>query len=473
MQVADMRNTHSQAPAPTSAGQAAAMQPAAVMSAADPSPTLLEPSRNLAAPFAPPEAIAGPPGGEGPNLAATPVPVADYRADQSERVRKDARLPTTGLSVSGPFAKPYRVRVPRVCASNGGPEKGSSQKSGTTVQEPNIDAEKSGTVSGSAVEGGSPTAAGSMPQKTRRWKRALMCPSSSSEHLNKRFQDAIGWHSSTLDPCVAADTAATTAADVSMGQASAPLAATSANAAPSAEPAFSVLAAELPAEADDAAAPADATHGASLKPALQGTALSSQLPAKVPQKRNFQYLSPLAASSGTPRPTLSTTAAAATASAAEVPAAVGDHRAVLTGTGPVQTGSPKRPRLDNPAAKRDQPASAAAYTQSLAPQAADRQILCDGQDVAIATDVDTAEDASMPCHPDALLLPGGDVVGSMAVEILPVVPVSQAGGALTPAAEDADLDANETTMRVITLHGEHVQARVLQEADSDQDIEID
>ncbi len=96
--------------------------------------------------------------------------------------------PKTNIS-NEPISEPrHRQAALPPTSSNPRPDLGSGQqKTGGT-------ATKSGSSGSTGV---------SSPRKSSLWKRALMCPSSSPELLNKRFQKAMGWsgkHAPPVEP---------------------------------------------------------------------------------------------------------------------------------------------------------------------------------------------------------------------------------------------------------------------------------
>ena len=464
-----------QAQAPSSAAEAVAMHPDPVLSLDPPRPTQLEPTPDLAGPVASRQATAGLAGSRGPHAIDTSTGTTHQHLSLSKKATKGAMASTKAVSGRKPPTSPCRVNVRRGVHSHGTPAAASPRMSGASAQ-------RSGNSLGHSGGGGSPDAAGSSSQKTRRWK-ALMVPVSTSEHLDQRLKDVMRWDTNhTYCPPSTADTAATP---------SAVSAATSAAAA--ANPTAVVLQAMLTGDTTHAVSDPPATavahaaqvpsspipHQATAPAAAEGDPTGSapqkfpteaQSTAEAHHKRKLEGAHPSAANITSPA-AVPRIGAAGTASAAGIAPAAAGASPVLSDT---DEGGGKRPRLS------DSPQHRTAITRTPTTDAAassNEPTLVHKQDAAVGSAIPLPVNAQLPARSD---------VDTIAADSLPDALVPQEHGASVPATAAAGMQPEaaqqqpdavetkaETTMRVITMHGEQIEARVLEEAASDEDIEID
>ncbi|KAK9818901.1 hypothetical protein WJX74_010226 [Apatococcus lobatus] len=350
---------------------------------------------------------------------------------------------------------PHRVKVDSRSIGRAEAAVTSPQKSGASAQ-------KSGSSLGFSGEGGSPDAAGSSLQKARRWKRAIMIPSTSSEHLNQRFKDAMKWHNHTYHPSSTADTAATPDHAADLAKSMEP----TATAAPIATQALLLPNPETC--ADRAAAFANAGPERD----LHSWAFQAQPRADLRQK--VTTASSPSADQEHPGPASLTVAP--TVAEPAIGASV-----IAADTRPSDERSAKRLCLELSLAKHTPPATAECLTTEL-PGGAAKPGFCHGQHKAGEQVMTMAEAAAIPSQSDTSLLTAGNAHvnslpnASSVQELVSSCPAPEAAG-LQLEGDEEQLGAVEmeadTTMRVITLHGEQVEARVLEEAKSDEDIEID
>ena len=472
-----------QAPAPSSAAEAVAVRPDPVVSLDPPQPSRSEPTPDLAGPIASRQAVPGLPGSGGPHATDTSPGATDQHLSLTKELGKGATASTTAVPGGEPLTSSHGVNVRQGVDSHGTPAAASPRMSGASAQ-------RSGNSLGHSGGGGSPDAAGSSSQKARRWK-ALMVPHSSPEHLDQRLKDVMRWDTNhTYCPPSTADTAATPAAAATNRRAAALQAmltgdnTSAVSDAPATAVGPAVQASSLPMPHQAAAPAAAAAGGEPTGLAPQRFPSEAQSSAEAHHKRKLVGAHPSSANVVFPAVATGTCAAGAALAAGGAPAAVGASP-VLSDTGGLDEGGGKRPCLIN--SSPDPDAITKTPTAGGAASSNEPSLVQEQNDAVDppAGGADAAMGGPIPL-PSNAQLPAGNDVENIADDNLPDASAPQEHGASVAATAAAGVQheaveqqpvANdteaETTMRVVIMNGEQVEARVLEEAASDEDIEID